>query len=186
MTTTVTTELRDRAAQRFAELGWPTPRIEAWKYTSLAPVEKTLWHSDSDPKTSEVAETLAGRAVLELQFVNGHLVRTTGEQFASIDEIGRHVDFQQNALVALNTAHMQDGARIAIPANRNVEGFIHLLFAGSGDSVWSHPRNVIHVGRGSQVAIVETYVGTGRYFTNAVTEIVAEDGAVVDHYRLEC
>jgi Fe-S cluster assembly protein SufD len=35
------------------------------------------------------------------------------------------------------------------------------------------------------VAILETYVGTGSYFTNPVTEIVARDGAVVDHYRVE-
>ena len=187
MTTAVSTDLRERAAARFAELGWPTPRLEAWKYTNLAPIEKTLWHSDDDPQPIEVAETLAGRAVLELQFVNGKLVRTTGENtFGTNDEIGRYADFHQNALVALNAAQMQDGARFEIPANTVVDGFIHLLFIGNGDGIWSHPRNVIRVGSGAQVAIVETYVGKGHYFTNAVTEIVAEDGAIVDHYRLEC
>jgi Fe-S cluster assembly protein SufD len=37
------------------------------------------------------------------------------------------------------------------------------------------------------VQIVESYIaaGDGRYFTNAVTEIVAGAGAVVDHYRLQ-
>lgn len=89
-------------------------------------------------------------------------------------------------MVALNAANAQDGARIAIPENTVAPGFIHLLFIGLGDSVWSHPRNVIVVGRNSQAAIVETYVGSGSYFTNAVTEIVAGDGAVVDHYRHEC
>jgi Fe-S cluster assembly protein SufD len=59
------------------------------------------------------------------------------------------------------------------------------LFIGDGDSIWSHPRNVIVVGANAQVAIVETYVGTGSYFTNAVTEIVAGESAVVDHYRIE-
>jgi Fe-S cluster assembly protein SufD len=81
---------------------------------------------------------------------------------------------------------MQDGARIEIPAGEVVDGFIHLLFIGNGDGIWSHPRNVINVGAHAQVAIVETYVGTGNYFTNAVTEIVAGEGAVVDHYRLQC
>ncbi|HEX2121979.1 MAG TPA: Fe-S cluster assembly protein SufD, partial [Thermoanaerobaculia bacterium] len=63
---------------------------------------------------------------------------------------------------------------------------IHLLFVGHGDGIWSHPRNLVVAGANAQVAIVETYVGTGSYMTNAVTEIVAGEGAVVDHYRLEC
>jgi Fe-S cluster assembly protein SufD len=40
-------------------------------------------------------------------------------------------------------------------------------------------------GRGSQITVVESFVGTGKYFTNAVTEIVAGDGAHVDHYKVE-
>jgi Fe-S cluster assembly protein SufD len=35
------------------------------------------------------------------------------------------------------------------------------------------------------VTIVETYVGSGSYFTNTVTEIVAGESAVVDHYKME-
>ena len=89
-------------------------------------------------------------------------------------------------MVALNTANMQDGARIEIPPGTVVDGFIHLLFIGHGDEIWSHPRNVIVVGANSQVSILETYVGTGSYFTNAVTEIIAGEGAVVTHDRIEC
>jgi len=37
-----------------------------------------------------------------------------------------------------------------------------------------------------QATIVESYAGSGRSFTNAVTEIVAGDGAVVDHTKFEC
>jgi Fe-S cluster assembly protein SufD len=59
------------------------------------------------------------------------------------------------------------------------------LFIGTGDDIAAHPRNLIVVGRAAQVSIVETYVGTGRYFTNTVTEIVAGEGSVVDHAKLE-
>lgn len=194
MTTAVSTDLRERAAERFAQLGWPTPRLEAWKYTNLAPIEKAQWRVDENPQPIDSPASLASHAALELQFVNGRLVSQSGATAASAV---RHTQTMaeatiappgilENAMAALNLANEQDGARIDIPANTVVEGFIHLLFIGNGDGIWSHPRNVIRVGSGSQVAIVETYVGTGRYFTNAVTEIVAEDGAVVDHYRLEC
>ena len=37
---------------------------------------------------------------------------------------------------------------------------------------------LILVGAGAQCSIVETYKGSDRYLTNAVTEIVAGDGAV--------
>jgi Fe-S cluster assembly protein SufD len=49
----------------------------------------------------------------------------------------------------------------------------------------THPRTLILVGSNAQCSIVETYAGTGAYFTNAVTEIVAGEGAVIDHYKLQ-
>ena len=48
-------------------------------------------------------------------------------------------------------------------------------------------RALIVAGERSQARIVETYVGRGggTYFTNAVTEVVAGDGAIVDHYKVQ-
>jgi Fe-S cluster assembly protein SufD len=177
---------QELAAEVFTKLGWPTMRSEEWRYTNLAPVQKIHWRTDdSAPQRVDSPATMAGRAVLELVFVNGKLVDRIGQSFAAADDPGI-ADWERNAMVALNTANMQDGARIEIPAGAIINGFIHLLFIGNGDGIWSHPRNVIVAGANSQIAIVETYVGSGRYFTNAVTEIVAHDGAVVDHTKIEC
>lgn len=192
MTTAVLNDmdLRERAAEVFSKLGWPTTRIEEWRYTNLAPVQEIAWKSDDAPSAIESDGTMAGRAAVELVFVNGHLVTDLA---AVVWPDGVHpeashesiADWQREAMVALNTANMQDGARLTISPNVIVDGFVHLLFIGNGDGIWSHPRNQIVAGRNAQVTIVESYVGSGAYFTNAVTEIVAEDGAVVDHYRLE-
>jgi Fe-S cluster assembly protein SufD len=66
---------------------------------------------------------------------------------------------------------------------------VHLVFISmpNGQPTVSHPRNLILAGRGSQAAIIESYIGTAgkAYFTNAVTEIVAAEGAVVDHYKFQ-
>jgi len=113
-------------------------------------------------------------------------VQTTGEAPLSTAGDVSVADWERNAMVALNAANVQDGARIEIPAGTVFPGFIHLLFLGKGDNVWSHPRNTIVVGAHAQVSIVETYAGSGSYFTNTVTEIVAGEGAVVDHTKLEC
>ncbi|HEX7151121.1 MAG TPA: Fe-S cluster assembly protein SufD [Thermoanaerobaculia bacterium] len=192
MTTALTNELmndlRERGAERFSQLGWPTTRIEEWRYTNLANVAKVAWRSDDAPKVIETPATLAGRATVELLFVNGRLVRTTGEALQPVEaeRIGSVADFESHAMIALNAAEMQDGARFRVPDNAVVDGFIHLLFVGSGDGIWSHPRNVIDVGRNAQVRIVETYVGSGEYFTNAVTELLAAEGAVVDYTKVVC
>jgi Fe-S cluster assembly protein SufD len=176
------------AAERFAQLGWPTTRQEAWRFTSLAAASRIHWRTAAPAEGESVAR--AGTqplAAIELQFVNGRLARTSGTApgVQEIETTGA-LDFENSAMVALNAAHMQGGARIAIAGGAIVEGFIHLLFTGDGDGIWSHPRNVIHVGRNAQVTIVETYVGRGAYFTNVVTEITADEGAVVDHVKVVC
>lgn len=179
-------DIRAQAAQKFEQLGWPTPRLEEWKYTNFSPVAKVEWKSDDAPQPVDSPATLSGRATLELQFVNGTLVATTGDKHLLGGDDTTIADWERNALIALNAMHSKDGARIEIAAGSVVDGFIHLLFVGQGDGIWSHPRNVVKVGANAQVAIVETYVGSGKYFTNAVTEIVAGEGAVVDHYRVVC
>jgi Fe-S cluster assembly protein SufD len=201
MTTAVQNDVREQAAQRFAQLGWPTPELEEWKFTNIAPIARVNWRDDdgTPPAQKTVAASLRQHAVAELVFHNGRFVDATGGapgvELLPISEAAAHpmferhyarfADYQRHALTALNTAHAQDGAFIVVRDGAIVEGFIHLLFIGSGNEIWSHPRNLIVVGRGAQVAIVETFVGTGHYFTNAVTEIVAGESAVVDHYRIE-
>ncbi|HKO02077.1 MAG TPA: Fe-S cluster assembly protein SufD [Thermoanaerobaculia bacterium] len=166
---------------------WPTPRLEEWRYTNLAPVAAVDWRDDARSlSTFDTPATLAGRATLELLFVNGRLVQESGE-LPLPPQRERVAEGRLRApLAELNATHTKGGAQINIPANTIVEGFIHLLFIGDGDGIWSHPRNVIDVGANAQVTIVETYVGDGRYYTNPVTEIVAGDGAVVDHTIVIC
>ncbi|MEO6486511.1 MAG: hypothetical protein ABIO78_01065, partial [Thermoanaerobaculia bacterium] len=159
-TTDVLQSLRERGASRFSEMGWPTTRLEEWKFTSLAPIAKIQW-SDAAPGGSlpETTMSLAGRASVELIFVNGLFVSRTGESRVNVrnlaatggaagddDRIGRYADLERNPMVALNSAHFTDGALVEIPANFTLDGFIHLLYIGNGDGVWSHPRNLIVAG----------------------------------------
>jgi len=175
-------DVREQAAQRFAQLGWPTPRQEEWKYTNVAPIARVQWKFGDASADVPADFRFFERATAEYVFVNGR-----GAQRAPGHEhYARYADYMRHPFTALNTANAQDGALIEIPDGTVVDGFIHLLFVGDGDEIWSHPRNLIVVGRNAQVSIVETYVGRGRYFTNTVTELVAKDGAVVDHTKIEC
>jgi Fe-S cluster assembly protein SufD len=195
--------IREQAAQRFDQLGMPTPKLEAWKYTNLAPIAKVAWRAGEVPPRSAAPHLLSLRpsAAVEWIFVNGRFTERHGKTPEGVRIVrlaqaqddpvflrhfARYADYREHALTALNTANAEDGAFIEVSPGAAVEGFIHLLFVGSGDEIVSHPRNLIVVGRAAQVSIVETYAGSGKYFTNAVTEIVAGDGSVVDHAKLEC
>ncbi len=201
MTIAVQSDVREQAAQRFAQLGWPTMELEEWKYTNLAPVERVTWRIDDGAPAAKkgVAASLRGQAIAEIIVHNGLIADATGGakgvEVLPLSEAKEHpmferhyahyADYQRHAMTALNTANVQDGALIFVHDGVTVDGFIHLLFIGSGDGIWSHPRNLIVAGRGSQVTVVETFVGAGNYFTNAVTEIVAGEGAHVDHAKIE-
>jgi Fe-S cluster assembly protein SufD len=198
--------IREQAAERFNTLGWPTSRLEEWKYTSLASLAAIDWKIDQRQHEKDPTSPFGDKPIAELMFINGalHANRSAlanehpGIRISPIGEamdsepfqqhFARYADYEKHALTALNTAMWQDGACIEIAPGTQVEGFIHLLYFGGGNAehpVMSHHRNLIVAGRGSQITVVESFYGRGTYFTNTVTEIVAGDGAVVDHYKFE-
>jgi Fe-S cluster assembly protein SufD len=105
--------------------------------------------------------------------------------------LGQLADFGTKAFTALNTALAFDRAYVYIPDSVILDEPIQLLFLSStspgADPVMTSARALIVAGDRSQSRIVETYVGApgSRYFTNAVTEIVAGENSVVDHYKVQ-
>lgn len=105
--------------------------------------------------------------------------------------LGRHAGEDGNAFTALNTAFLEEGAFVWVAPGAIVTEPIHLVFlstcGGDGNPTVWHPRALIVAGRESQATVVETYGGPQgeTYFTNAVTEIVMEEAAVLDHYKLQ-
>src|SRR3954465_11181032 len=72
--------IRAQAAERFNTLGWPTTRLEEWKYTSLAPLVAIDWKIDlRQPEGSDPLPPFGDRPIAELAFYNGglHTNRTT-------------------------------------------------------------------------------------------------------------
>jgi Fe-S cluster assembly protein SufD len=101
----------------------------------------------------------------------------------------RYADYRGQSFVALNTALMDDGAFLFVPAGAVVEAPIHFLFISGAaeEATMAHPRNLIVLERGSRASVAESYLSFDQtaYFTNAVTEIVLEEGAVLDHYKVQ-
>src|SRR5262249_4967964 len=103
--------------------------------------------------------------------------------------LGRYADTSDRTFVAWNTAFFADGARVVIPAGTTVSRPVHLVFVSTcaDEALATHHRNLIIVGEGSRVAVVEAFLSVcgGLYLTNAVTEIVGGSGATIEYYKLE-
>ncbi len=207
--------LRKAAMKRFTELGFPTTRNEDWKFTSAAAIAKISFRhgepADENGLTAKALERASYKIddAVQLVFVNGHyapelsLLRSlpagviVTSLAAALDvhrdliepHLTRYAAYQDHAFTALNTAFIQDGAFVYVPAGKLVDKPIHLVFVttAAGEGAVSHPRNLIVAGKESRATVVESYAGLEEelYFTNAVTEVLAGDGAVIDHYKLQ-
>ena len=206
--------LRKSATERFVELGFPTTRLEEWKYTSVTPISRLTFQPAKRSWTGAVPATLRAHIDLfpspRLIFVDGILDPTlslnddnSGLQLCGLAEalrdqsqaaileshLGRYADTSNHAFVAWNTGFFSDGAKILIPAGTTVLRPVHLVFVSTGgdEPRALFPRNLIVVGEGSRVALVEVFLSAtgGVYLTNAVTEIVGGSDAIIDYYRME-
>lgn len=206
------TALRERGLARFTESGYPTTRLEDWKYTNLAPLTRQTFRLGGADAASAAAP-LATRAgldgAIQLVFVNGHFAADlstlaalpNGVVVASLADavhshgaliephLGQHAAFDQAdaSLAALNTAFIRDGVFIHAPAGAVVETPIHCLFVSltANGATVTHPRTLIVAGENSRLTVIEQYVGDGAYWTNAVTEAVVGPGANLAHYRVQ-
>jgi len=205
--------LRKAAISRFAELGFPTRRDEEWRFTNVTPITQASFTPAGRPETLPAAADLQrvafeGAPFHRLVFVNGFYASSLsspdlpqGVRAGSLAEaleadselierhLGRYASFENAPFVALNTAFFEDGGFVHIPRGVIIEQPIHLLYLSIGEKerTVAHPRTLIVAEENSQATIVESYAGfgDGEILTNAVTEIVLGENAVVDHYKLQ-
>lgn len=205
--------IRKAAMARFAELGFPTTRDEEWRFTNVSEIANGAFapatHTDAAIDTKRLEPlTVCASGVHRLVFVDGRFsdelssigslpdsvaIRSLAEALADGDpllepHLARHASYAEHAFVALNTAIMEDGAVIHVGKGCVVEHPIHLLFVSTASepATATFPRTLIVLESGSQATIAETYIGLGdaTYFTNAVTEIIVRENAVLDHYKI--
>ena len=208
----VLASLRDDAFSCFDRLGFPTTRLEAWRFTNVAPIAGTTFVAETGGTDYTRADLdalhLPRLGGPELVFVNGTFtpalsttdglpsgVRTRSLATVLAEDaetvapfLGRLARIESQAFTALNTAFLRDGAVVEVASGVVVDTPIHLLFVtrSSAEPVLSQPRVLVVAGANSQVCVVESHAGDGEtpYLNNTVTEISVDDHAVVDHYTL--
>jgi Fe-S cluster assembly protein SufD len=198
----------------FDALGFPTTRNEDWKYTSVDPIVSLAFDRANGQAAALTADVIFSPSFTDfscnrLVFVNGVYI----PQFSALRELpaalcvtslaealkreyqilqphlGSYAAYRRHPFVALNTAFIEDGAFVFVPEGCRLEEPIYLVFVSMAGQtpVASYPRNLLVFGARSEAKIVESYVGIGpgAYLSNAVTELIGEESAVIDHYRVQ-
>ena len=206
--------LRRMGIEDFLALGFPTTKLENWKYTNVAPIRRIAFEPALDRPISSIPESLhlqlESYASPRLVFVNGRFDRGLSipecglnfellslsealadpQRAAALEtHLGRYALTSEHAFAAWNMAFFTDGAYVEIPRGTVVEQPINLVFisAGTGEPWACYPRNLIVLGEGCQATFVEAFLSLNGlvYLNNVVTEIVAGPGAVIEYYKIE-
>jgi Fe-S cluster assembly protein SufD len=206
--------LRKSAIESFADLGFPTTRQEAWRFTNVAPLAQIPFTLampvEAAPRLGDEQEhVIPDDVTARLVFVNGYFdprlsLATNGQKGVTAtsirhqigtaprtlqENLGRYASAERDTFVALNTAFVQDGAFVHIAPGVVLEKPIHLIYlrVQGGQNTVTYPRTLVLVERGAQAMVIESHLGVANetYFTDAVTELVAGEDASLEHLKIQ-
>ncbi|MGO4682723.1 Fe-S cluster assembly protein SufD [Hyphomicrobium sp. 2TAF46] len=205
---------RAQAIGAFSGLGLPHRRIEEWKYTDLrANLKEVLPAAVEDKTPLTIAELIVALGPLahvdahRIVFVNGHYradlsdtadaaglkITTIGKalQSASEEAVASLASTPEggDAVEALNTAFMTDGALVEVAKSAAVDKPLLMIFVRSGsDANAVTVRNLINAGEGASATIIEADVvlpGAVRdAHLNTLTEVSVGKGATLNHVKV--
>ncbi|MDF2367840.1 Fe-S cluster assembly protein SufD [Sneathiella sp.] len=196
------TALRESGLARFKALDFPGRKVEEWRFTNLSPLTKGIEAMEAPATSLPVAEFKTPHV---MTFINGrfsHANSALGElpkgltltSFASELDAGNSTLLESDAedsraVVALNTAFMEDGFVLTAAENTTLDTSILIRFVsldGTADNA-RHMRNIIRLGKNATVTLLEEHAGADghAYFANPVTDIALEEGARLNHYKFQ-
>jgi Fe-S cluster assembly protein SufD len=199
---------REAAVARFAELGFPTRRDEAWRFTDLRTLQSRAFppaaafprDKEATPQPLRFAGAchrlvlVDGRFASDLSEIGplppGAWLASTAATLAERPELVEHALAEdtraRQPFAALNAAFFADGFVLALDPgvvlDRPVE-IVHLASASEPRSL--HLRSAVLLGEGSRAVLIESFAGEGEYWTNAVTALNLGAGSSLSHARVQ-
>ncbi|MDE0391842.1 MAG: Fe-S cluster assembly protein SufD [Rhodospirillales bacterium] len=198
--------------RRLSADGLPSTRLEAWKYTSLAPLAALEFAA---PAADSVAEADLGPDAFDavdgpsLVFVNGRLSAShsrfdalpQGLRIVALAEgladdpaqvealVGGTAPLNGDPMAAFNAAFAADGCIVETEPGAEVQEPVRLRFvaAPGGEPLAYHPRVIVRAGAGSRLALVECHEGPGGApsWSNPLVDVRVGEGAVLSHVKLQ-
>ncbi len=201
-------EIRRSALEDFKKLGFPTKKMEAWKYTSLKSILKEDYNlfpkSNVNIRSEDVKKYIVDEVdTHKIVFVDGKfnadLSNLTDEKFVcrlssaltnseykTIIEKHFNKIAKKDNLTSLNTAFVSEGTFVHIPKSTTIEKPIQIVYFSTGSALLQ-PRNLVVVEQNAHVKIIERHqnLSENSVLTNSVTEIFCDRDATIDYYKIQ-
>jgi Fe-S cluster assembly protein SufD len=196
---------------RWAAASLPTRKTEAWKYTSLHPINQRFAAAEaSAASAAQLGFNYPRLGEIQLVFVDGFLredlsgssmpeglelvrfAEANTDQVGLIQQhLGTAVQSERHLFAALNDASLADGIFLHVRAGAVIEQPIHLLWLSTArEQVFSiNQRLLVLLEPNSRASLVEHFAcagasGDSSAFTNGITELLVQEGAQLQHHRL--
>lgn len=204
---------RDTAFARFESLGLPNAKNEEYRYCDLIPALEVdygmnLYRMGIPAHPGDVFRCDVPSMATRLFFIvndlyyphkkslnlpEGVIYGSLNEQLKAhpdlLEKYYNHLCAQgEDAMAALNTAMVQDGFVLYIPAGVQVEHPLQLVQMFQGDIDIMATRRLLVVleeGASAQLIVCDHAMSTARYFSNQVSEIFLGKGARLEYYEME-
>jgi Fe-S cluster assembly protein SufD len=196
---------RRRSLARFAELGFPSRRSEAWRYIDLRALEETpllpagAVHAVAGAATrGQLDEIGVSGAACRLVLVDGRFAPELsairqlprGVWFGGmVEAIAERPELVRSAIeglaldaarpfAALNAAFFAGGYVLDVAPGTALDQPVEIVHLASGEAGCSiHTRSLVAMGMGSRAAVFESFAGNGRYWRNDLAELQLAPGA---------
>ncbi|MBS1064947.1 Fe-S cluster assembly protein SufD [Gluconobacter kondonii] len=172
-----------------AEIGLPTRRVEAWRYTPLRSIADTAWTQAAPLASESVSALLNGLPLPEsgarMVYGNGRFLEGLSVPLDIAQQASDHVSPLKGVFSAtLNMALGEKGLDLHIPAGTDA-GLLTLISLSSGDTVSTHLQHRIVLEDGASLTLYDVNAGEGRYIANPRFDIVVCKGATLRHIKLQ-
>ena len=193
--------LRKTAFDRFNQLGFPTKKWEEWRFTDFSEIKKNEYRLAWGKDLPKIPDKIPGLIpdTHSIIITNGHyqpqltklpvgVSVKSHEDFFLIDGDVYSLNGNKNPFLALNTALMNSGIALIVEPDSIIENPIQIIYLTTAlsDQLMNHPRLVVQIGRNSQAALIEHYIGETKipYFVNPVTQVSIDENASLNHIRI--
>ncbi len=203
--------LREQAMQSFLKQGIPNRKSEEYKYVNVELMLKDNFNFSTDKTIS--SEQISTLKILDdaiqIVLVNGKfnsslskvsnlpkglLIGSLAAVAKSNNSIfekhySKYADVNTDVFIAMNTAMAIDGVFVHISKGAVIEKPIHIIhISTSNENLITNSRNLIVVEENAQTKIIESFEtidSKAKIVNNALSEIVVDASANVQHYKIQ-
>jgi Fe-S cluster assembly protein SufD len=205
---------RGAAFEKFSELGIPTKKNEAYKYTNLNIFFDHDYKSYFIPVPSDFAEAeefrcdvtdLDAHGIVLLngfyptineklrKLPSGVWIGSLNEAAVKFPEIiekhfGKYAKSDTDGLIHLNTAMASDGVFVYVPEGVTLSKPVQVVnLVQSDDDMFNQHRNLVIVEKNAEFSIIicDHTLSPKKFLTNAVTEVFVGENAHFDLIRVQ-